>query len=52
MFQGIEKLYGKDKLNLLADLHATVIGVGGVGSWSRGDACQVRIGQYYTYRLR
>lgn len=34
MFQGIEKLYGQDKLDRLASSHATIIGIGGVGSWA------------------
>jgi tRNA A37 threonylcarbamoyladenosine dehydratase len=34
LFQGIEKLYGEDKLKSLSELRVAVIGVGGVGSWT------------------
>jgi len=33
-FSGVARLYGKDALSRLAGAHVTVIGVGGVGSWT------------------
>ncbi len=33
-FGGIARLYGQDALQLFADAHVCVIGIGGVGSWA------------------
>ncbi len=33
-FGGIARLYGTDAMDVLADMHVTIIGVGGVGSWA------------------
>ena len=33
-FAGIERLYGKNKAAIIAQLHICIIGIGGVGSWA------------------
>jgi len=33
-FSGISRLYGSNTMSTLAEMHVTVIGIGGVGSWA------------------
>lgn len=44
-FGGINRLYGANALNRLAETHAIVIGIGGVGSWAAEALARSGIGQ-------
>ncbi len=33
-FQGIDRLYGRDSIRILQQVHVCVVGIGGVGSWA------------------
>src|SRR5574343_1717357 len=44
-FGGINRLYGAAALSRLADAHAIVIGIGGVGSWAAEAMARSGIGQ-------
>ena len=44
-FAGLARLYGQDNLRKLKDAHITVIGLGGVGSWSVECLARSGIGQ-------
>lgn len=43
-FGGINRLYGADALNRLAEAHVIVIGIGGVGSWAAEALARSGIG--------
>ncbi len=44
-FGGIQRLYGKNKAELIAHLHICVIGIGGVGSWAAEALARSGIGE-------
>ncbi|MDU5193002.1 MAG: ThiF family adenylyltransferase, partial [Mixta calida] len=43
-FGGTARLYGQDALQLFADAHICVIGIGGVGSWAAEALARTGIG--------
>lgn len=44
-FAAIERLYGKDKADIIATLHICVIGIGGVGSWAVEGLARSGVGE-------
>lgn len=44
-FGGIGRLYGQQALELLANTHAVVVGVGGVGSWAAEALARTGVGK-------
>ena len=43
-FAGIDRLYGKDRVERLAGMHVCVVGIGGVGSWAAEALARSGIG--------
>lgn len=44
-YDGISRLYGSDKINILKNLHIIIVGIGGVGSWAAEALARTGIGK-------
>lgn len=44
-FAGIERLYGRDKAEIISTLHICIIGIGGVGSWAVEGLARSGVGE-------